>query len=253
MRTLRCWPLIILVLACASGQAQLPGGSQAGLNAALLKLLGDVPAFKSKAEVRVDEKGQNSPMTMTVDFLYLDGKARLDLDMNTIKSKQLPPETLAGFKAAGMEKVSTIVRPDRKSALIVYPSAQGYVEMPMSKDEAADMERKYKIEKTRLGRESIDGHPCEKNKVVVSADTGQKHEALVWYATDLKNFPLKVQMEQQQMTVVMHYRDVKLERPDARQFEAPAGLTKFASIEQLMQSAMMKMIGGNKPAKSPSR
>ena len=249
MRTFRYWSLLILaLLVCAAARAQYPGGSQAGLNAALLKLLGDVPAFKSKAEVRVEEKGQDSPMTMLVDFFFLDGKARLDLDMNTIKSKRLPPETLAGFKAAGMDKVSTIVRPDRKSALLVYPATQGYVEMPMSKDEVADMERKYKIEKTRLGRETIDGHPCEKHKVVVSADTGQKHEAIVWYAADLKNFPLKVQMEQQQMVVVMHYHDVKLERPDAKQFEPPAGLTKFGSIEQLMQSAMMKMIG-NKPAK----
>lgn len=250
MRVPGNWSLtIFVVLFSASVQAQLPGGGQAGLNASLLKLLGDVAGFKAKAEVRVEEKGQNSPMTMTVDFFYLEGKARLDLDMNTIKSKQLPPETLAGFKAAGMDKVTTIVRPDRKSALIVYPATQGYVEMPMSKDEAADMERKYKIEKTRVGNETIDGHPCEKCKVVVSADTGQKHEAIVWYATDLKSFPLKVQLDQQQMIVVMHYRDVKLERPNATQFEPPAGLTKFASVEQLMQSAMMKMIGGNKPPK----
>ncbi len=244
-----CALTVLAVLFSASVHAQLPGGGQAGLNAALLKLLGDVPGFKSKAEVRVEEKGQNSPMTMTVDFLYLEGKARLDLDMNTIKSKQLPPETLAGFKAAGMDKVTTIVRPDRKSALIIYPTTQGYVEMPMSKEEAADMDRKYKVEKTLIGRETIDGHPCQKNKVVVSADTGQKHEAVVWYATDLKNFPLKVQLDQQQMIVVMHYREVKLERPDAKHFEAPAALTKYASIEQLMQSAMMKMLGGSKPAK----
>src|SRR5688572_14836042 len=132
MRTFKHWPLVIFaMLAGDSAYAQLPGGSQAGLNAALLKLLADAPGFRSKAEVRVEEKGQSSPMTMMVDFLYLDGKARLDLDMNAIKSKQLPPETLAGFKAAGMDKVSTIVRPDRKSVFLVYPSTQGYVEMPM--------------------------------------------------------------------------------------------------------------------------
>jgi hypothetical protein len=105
------------------------------------------------------------------------------------------------------------------------------------------------VEKTRVGRETIDGHPCEKTKVVVSAATGQKHEAVVWYATDLKGFPLKIQMDQQQMLVVMHYRDVKLERPDPKQFEPPTGAVKFASVEQLVQSAMMKMLGGNKPAK----
>lgn len=250
MRTIKYLSFAVLAtVMCVEAGAQLPAGGQAGLNAALLKLLGDVPGFKSKAEVRVEEKGQNSPMTMLVDFLFLEGKARLDLDMNTIKSKQLPPETLAGFKAAGMDKVSTIVRPDRKSALILYPATQGYVEMPMSKDEAVDMDRKYKIQKTPLSRETLDGHPCEKTKVVVAADTGQRHEAIVWYASDMKGFPLRVQLNQQQMVVVMHYRDVRLERPDTKQFEAPAGLTKFASMELLMQNAMMKMVGGGKPAK----
>lgn len=245
---LRCLAFAVC-LAGVDTIAQLPGGGQAGLNAALLKLLEEVPAFRSKAEVQVEEKNQSAPMTMLVDFLYLEGKARLDLDMNTIRSKQLPPETLAGFKAAGMDKVSTIVRPDRKSALIIYPKTQGYVEMPMSKDEATDMERKYRLEKTRMSRETIDGHPCEKTKVVVSAATGQRHEAIVWYAADLKGFPLKIQMNQQQMIVVMHYRDVKLDRPDPKQFEPPSGVTKFANVEQLLQSAMSKMIGGGKPAK----
>jgi len=40
-----------------------------------------------------------------------------------------------------------------------------------------------------------------------------------------------------------------LDRPDSKQFEPPGGLTKFANIEQLMQSAMMKMMGGNKSTK----
>lgn len=106
------------------------------------------------------------------------------------------------------------------------------------------MDRKYRVEKTKLARETIDGHACDKTKAVVIADNGQKQEAIVWYAADLKNFPLKMQMDQEQSTVVMQYRDVKLVRPDAKQFEAPTGFTKYGTIEQLMQSAMMKMLGG---------
>jgi hypothetical protein len=140
-----------------------------------------------------------------------------------------------------------VVRPDRKSSLLIYPGVQGYVEMPMSPDEAADVDRKFKLEKTRLGRETVDGHSCEKNKVVISAaDAKGKQEATVWYAADLNNFPLRIQMVQNGTTVVMDYRNVKFVRTDAKRFDPPAGYAKHATAELLMQNAMMKMLGGKK-------
>jgi hypothetical protein len=249
MRILQIVPVALAVLLTGETglRAQVPGGNQTALNAAMLKLFGEVTSFTSKADVRLLEKGAKEPMTMAVDFAMLDGNARMDLDMATLKSKQLPAETLASFKAAGLDKLATIVRPDRKVTILIYPVVRSYAEMPMSKQEAADMGRKYRVEKTKLGREAIDGHACDKTKAVVIADTGEKQEAMVWYAADLKNFPLKIQLDQQQSTVVMQYRDVKLVRPEARQFEAPTGFTKYGSIEQLMQNAMMKMLGGGGP------
>jgi len=248
MNTLKI-PAALTTLACLfslGAEAQVPGGGQAGMNAAMLKLFGDVGGFTSKADVRLQEKGSPEVMTMTVGFSMRDGKVRMDLDMGAVKSKQLPPETLAAFKVAGLDKLATIVRPDRKSTLLVYPSVQGYAETPMSKEEAAGLDRKFKIEKTRLGSETIDGRSCEKNKVIISADNGEKHEATVWYAADLKNFPLKVQMNQPEMTVVLQYRDVKLVPPDAGRFEPPAGFTKHPTVEQLMQNAMLRTLGGKK-------
>lgn len=236
-------------LACLfalAAKAQVPGAGQAGLNTAMLKLFGDVGGFTSKADLRMQEKGSSEVMTMTVDFAMRDGKVRMDLDMSAVKSKQLPPETLAAFKVAGLDKLATIVRPDRKSTLLIYPSVQSYAEAPMAKDEAAALDRKFKIEKTRLGSETIDGRSCEKNKVIVSADNGERHEAIVWYAADLKNFPIRMQMNQPQMTIVLQYRDVKLSQPDAGRFEPPAGFTKHPTVEHLMQSAMLKTLGGKK-------
>ena len=226
--------------------AQLPEGNQGGLNAAMMKLFDDIGGFTSKAEIRLQEKGSPETMTMTVGFAMRDGKVRMDLDMSTMKSKQLPPETLAAFKVAGLETLATIVRPDRKSTLLIYPLVQGYAEMPMSRDEAASLQRKFKIEKTRLGGETIGGYSCDKNKVVISADNGEKHQATVWYATEMKNFPIKVEMEQPQMTVVLQYRDVKLTPPDSVRFEPPPGFTRHATVEQLMQNAMMKAMGGKR-------
>ena len=213
------------------------------MNAAMLKLFGDITAFSSKADVRLQEKGQE-PMTMTINFAMLEGNVRVDLDMSNVKSAQLSAEILASYKSAGMERVTTILRRDRKSALLIYPSVQSYVELPMSREEARDMERRFKIDKTKLGRETIEGQACDKTRVVVSADAGEKQEAVVWYAPSLKDFPLRMQMDQPRMTVTMQYHDVSLNRPETRQFDAPVGFSKYASVEQLVQKAMRKALGG---------
>ena len=50
--------------------------------------------------------------------------------------------------------------------------------------------------------------------------------------------------DQPEATVVMHYKDIQLAKPEAKQFDAPAGFTKHESMEKLMQAAMMKTLGG---------
>src|SRR5689334_11651799 len=139
MRILRNFSVTVAVLmvGAIALRAQVPGGNQTALNAAMLRLFGETTNFAAKADVRLLEKGAKEPITMVADFAMLDGKARMDLDMATLKSKQLPAETLASFKAAGLDKLATIVRPDRKVIVLIYPTVRSYTEMTMSKQEAA--------------------------------------------------------------------------------------------------------------------
>lgn len=222
--------------------AQMPGGGQSGVNAAMLKLFSDISGFTSKAEVRLTDKGTKELTTMSMGFSMLERKVRLDLDMSQIKSKQVTKESLAGLKTSGLDRLTTVVRPDRKIALIIYPAIAGYVELPMSKDEAADMDRTYSVSKVKLGRETIDGHVCEKFKVTLTSANGPSQEALVSYASDLRNFPVKIEMNQAETQLVMVFRDVQLARPETKVFEAPGGFTRHATIELLMQSAMLKTL-----------
>ena len=231
-----------LLFAGLGAHAQLPGGGQSGVNAAMLKLFSDISGFTSRAEARLTDKGTKEVTTMTMGFSMLERKVRLDLDMSQIKSKQVTKESLAALKTSGLDRLATVVRPDRKIALIIYPSISGYVELPMSRDEAADMDRTYSVSKVRLGRETIDGHPCEKFTVTLTSANGPSQEAVVSYASDLRNFPVKIEMNQAETQLVMLFRDVKLIRPDAKVFEAPGGFTRHATIEILMQSAMLKSL-----------
>ena len=134
---------LALVVLAASAPAQMPGGGRSGINAAMLKLFGEFSSFSSKAEVRMLDKGAKEPISMMVDFSMLDGQVRMDLDISTLKSTEVSAEILQSFKAAGLDKVTTIIRPHQKSALLIYPVVRGYVDLPMSKEEAADMDRKF--------------------------------------------------------------------------------------------------------------
>jgi len=222
--------------------AQAPAAGQAGLNAILLRLFGEFPGFTAKADVSFREKGSSETVTMRIGFAMRDGNARLDLDLADMKSKQLGQEELAGLKRAGLDKTTTILRVDRRVALLVYPAVEAYVELPLAKEEADDLVRPFRYEKKTLAKETLDGHPCEKTRVRVLGDRGERQEAVVWYATDLKNFPLKVQMDQEGATVVLHYRDVNLTKPAAAQFETPGGYAKHADPERLRQAAAFRLL-----------
>src|SRR3954469_12669125 len=234
----------ISTIFCLSARAQFgsPGG-QAGLNAAMTKLFGDTKSFTSQAEVKMLDKSGAETMTMPMAFSMLDGKIRADIDMARVKSKDMPAEAAASLKQMGMDKMVSIVRPDKKLTIIIYPTVKSYAEVPMSKEDAADLDKKYTVQSTKIANEIIDGHACQKNKVIVTGENGQKHEAIVWNASDLKQFPVQMQMNQPEANVVMRYNNVQLVRPNGAQFEAPVGFTKYNSVEKLMQDRMMKALG----------
>jgi hypothetical protein len=106
--------------------------------------------------------------------------------------------------------------------------------------------RKYTLRKEKLGAETVEGRACDKYKVSVTGDNNEKHEAILWCDPRLKDFPIQMQLNQPDATVIMVYRQVKLEQPDPQMFEATAGYAKYTSIEKLMQDAISKRLGTGK-------
>ena len=123
LRNISLTLLTVIFLAGADAQAQL-NPAQTGLNAAMTKLFGDFTAFSSKAEVRMLDPGDKESIALLMDFTLLDGKMRADIDMATLKNKEFPPEVFAQFKQMGMDRMTTVVRPDKKTTLLIYPALQ---------------------------------------------------------------------------------------------------------------------------------
>ena len=154
----------------------------------------------------------------------------------------MPADAMAMLKETGMDKMQMLITPEKKSTMLIYPGLQAYAALPISDEEMANS----KVETTDVGKETVDGHPCIKRKVTTTDEKGKTKEAFVWAATDLKSFPLKMQMQQKKNTIHIHYSAPSLEKPDAALFEVPTGYTKYDSVQGLMQAAMMKMLGGAK-------
>jgi len=237
------WPALAAILATGAvgiAQAQMPSGGPPGWNAAMTKLFGDVKAFSAKAELRALDKAGQPAIQMPMNFALRDNKVRMDIDMTLLKGPKAPPEQVALLKQMAMDRVACIVALDKKAMQIIFPSLAAYVETPLPEDEVAALDKGLKLQKTPLGKETIDGHPCVMNRVVMTDAKGQVAEAVVWNATDLKGFPVQMQMNEKETTVIMRYNEIHLGKPDAKQFDSPAGYTKHADMQQLMIAIAQK-------------
>ncbi len=235
--------LAALVSLAFTGFAQMGGSPGASFDAELTKLFGNITAFTAKAQLRVLDKNQKEKMSLPMDFALLDGKLRTEVDMSKMKGMEMSPDQAAMLKQMGMERVISLTRPDKKAVYIVLPAVQACVSVPMPKAEAGGTGTESKLEKTVLGKETLDGHPCEKSKVIMT-DGGGKREALVWNAADLKDFPIQIQTTEKGDTFFFRYKDIEFAKPDAQLFELPAGYTSYDSMQALTMGLMQKMMGG---------
>jgi hypothetical protein len=238
-RLLSLFVLLVPVLFSLSIHAQMPGGPPEGMNALLHRLF-EKHAFTAKADVQLRDTTQVETLRMVMGIAASDGKMRAEVDMTQMKAAQLSPEVLAQMKQLGMDRVISITRPDKQAMFLVYPGMKSYVEMPMSKEEVAAFRDPTPLKSVRLGKETVQGQACVKNRVTVTDEKGQKQDVLVWNATGLKDFPIQVQTQEGGNTVTIQFREVKLSRPDAKEFEPEPGYTKYASTQQMM---LQKFLG----------
>lgn len=211
----------------------------------LAKVFNDHPNFA--ADVEFEHKDASGrAISMPGKLAYTEGKSRFETDMASIKGGGLPPDAATQMKEMGMDKMVIISRPDRKTAYTVYPGMNAYLERKTEAKENKGAEPEAKVEITELGKEKVGGRECIKNKVIVTDKDGTKHESIVWNATDLKKFPVKIETKAEGGTMTMVFKEVKMTKPAEDQFDLPAGASKHDSMMGMMQQKMMEKMGGMK-------
>lgn len=233
---LLCLASVLVGFACLTVRAQPGGPPSPSFDSAMAKLFGENSSFSATMEFHLAQAGQGEDMTMTGKMAHVEGKARFEMDLSAMQGGHVPPQAAARMKQMGMGKMVMITRRDKDLNYMVYPDLKAYTIMPLH--ETNTPVSMYKSEASKLGEETIDGHACIKSKVVVTGPDGVTHESIVWNATDLKQFPVKIQISNNGRDMVMLFREVKLDKPDDAQFEPPTDFTKYDNMMSLMMSRM---------------
>jgi hypothetical protein len=236
----------IVLLANAAAQAQFGpaamgaggGGHGLSLSGSTAKLFGENKAFSGSMELQA--ASPQGPVTIPGKIAFLEGKSRFEMDTTEVKGGAIPPGAAAQMKAMGMDKMIVISRPDKKISYMIYPGVQAYVEMPLQDADADKPDSDFKIEEKEIGKESSGGRDCMKSKVVVTDKDGGKHESTVWKAGDLNKFPVKIEQTEGDNVSTLTFKDVKLTKPETKQFDAPTDYKKCNDMMAVMQEAMKR-------------
>jgi len=229
-------------LMASSALAQMPGGSPAGINAALTQLFGKNNTFTAKAAMQVLDKDKKELASGPLEFAMSEGNVRVDVDIGKLKSDQIPAAAAASLKQMGMERIASVFRADKQAMYLIYPSLEVCVDSPLPKAEAEALLHPPKLTSTELGKEVLDGVAVVKNKLSYTDAQGVSHDAYTWTAPSLKGFPLQVQTEEKGNVLMLRFSDVKLTKPEAKLFEIPAGYTKYADMQAMTMGVMKKMM-----------
>lgn len=248
---------VFIALLLASGVSafgQFGGAGSPGVSATLIRLFGTNRAFTAQVEVQVLGKDNKEQVGMPMTFALLDTRIRLEVDLARMRNRE-QANALAQVKPLGMDSLVSVIRPDLRATCVMFPKLRAFVKLPLPDEEAEAFTKSARIERTPLAREKLDGHPCVKNRVVLTDGKGKQHEATVWNASDLRDFPVCVATRESEGTVVMRFRQIQFVPPSPTLFEPPAGYQACADMGALMAGPGAKYLASSGQAvstKSPA-
>jgi hypothetical protein len=151
-----------------------------------------------------------------------EGGVKTDARMHYSKDKQrmeMQDESLGG-------KSVVITRLDRKLIWVLLPAQKMYMETPISqqKSNPLGLDPDSITKRERIGKETLDGHPCVKEKVTTKEADGSTESMYYWEATDL-GWPIKAEAIDGSWSYT--YKAIKTGRQDPSLFEVPKGYTKM--------------------------
>lgn len=243
--------LLAAVVCGAPALAQMggpgPGAGGGSFDNGMEKLFGPNQAFSATMVTSIN--GPSGPMVVKSKMVFDHENSWTEMNMADVQGPNLPPQAVEQMKSIGMDDVVTIQSADKRNIYVIYPRINSYVAMTLPSPGTTN--NTFRSQTTKLGQETVDGHPCVKNDVVVT-NTVQSTDFTVWNATDLNNFPVKITTSEEGMPVTITFQNISFDKPTADLFLPPAHFTKYGSLRDLQESALMNRPGAMPGTPSPS-
>lgn len=123
-----------------------------------------------------------------------------------------------------------ITRLDKEVVWMLMTSEEMYTEMPLENDKKNQLvqEPDNIIKRERIGKDIVDGHPANKEKITFRQDNGKKDSIYSWTATDL-GWPIKAEALDGSWSYT--YKDIKKGRQDPALFDVPRGYKRMSGFQ----------------------
>ena len=236
----KSFALLFAVLALpAFAQMGSPPGGGGNLNNVMDELVGNNPVFSATMLTTISSPGGS--MNSTSKMFYNHGTSRMEMNMADVQGSGVPPGAADQAKAMGMDQVVVISPVNHTNVYTIYPNLHCYLSAPPPVPDAGT--NNFSIKKTKVGSDTVEGHPCDKNDVTVISN-GQTNEITVWNATDLNNFPVQIEMADRGVSATMSFQNVSFQPVSASMFQPPSDYKRYDSPDDLLKAVFANRMGG---------
>ena len=97
-----------------------------------------------------------------------------------------------------------------------------------------------KVKRTPAGTETVEGHSCKVEKVVVTRADGKTVESKVWEADDLKGVPVKIESQTEHGKFMAVYRDIAFGTLDKALFTPPDKCTPYEKMGKVVEEKVVE-------------
>ena len=221
-------------LPAARAQMGMPGG-EPGFNSLVTKLFRHIPTFSASVDTTMTNKSDRSRVMMPMKMAKRDNVLRIEVDLIKVRGAGISLQSMTALQNVGMSRMVSLMFRGTNAMSLLFPDLKFYTRVGLP--DAELMDEKVEIVRKSMGRDLVNGYTCMKQDVTVNVPGGTSTRVTAWEAADLKNFPVRMYFQDENASVVMDYRDVKLTVPGTNQFVVPSDYRYFATLPQLMQEA----------------
>ncbi len=167
------------------------------------------------------DKSRKEPFTMEIPMAISSNKMRMDMDMS---------KALKGDTQSPLSKMIMINRGEKDTSYTLYPNTQKYM-VHTAKEENGE---KPKIEKKKLGSETVGRYTTDKYRIKIIYKDGRVEEGLIWNARELEGMTIRSEVENKDYKVTTELKNIVLKTPPDSLFEIPGGYTEAKSFMEIM-------------------